>query len=241
MLKTRFAALAAALILSCAGNALAGSIVSGVLQNTVKSPSIDLHHEDLAVPQTQEDDFCVIIAPDDVFVDGLGDSDNSVYAVDLASLSGSLGPVVITDVGWDVTIDPIGASWYSESTFALSTDTDPNAVQPITLSPGAGDDFANDGSPNSYSSGGLVNLIAAIGENLVSVDGMINIELFESFVDNEDMPDANLLSGSSLTFGFRDALTFTEHTVEVKWVPEPASFTLLSLAGMALLGLRRKK
>ena len=241
MLKTRFAALLAALIFGLVSSSIAGTISLGTVSHDTKTNSVDLQHENMAVPQLQEDDFCVELGiSGDVFVDGIGDPDNSTHAVDLAALSASLGPIVITDVGWDVTIDPIGASWYSESSFALTSDTDPSGVQPITLAPGTGEDFANDGSPHNYNSGGLVNLIAAIGENIVATDGIINIELFESFDDVADEADANLLAGSSITFGFRDALTFTEHTAVVKWVPEPASMTLLGLAGLALFGMRRR-
>lgn len=222
-------------VLACAP-AMAGTISVGSIAHTVKTPSIDLNHTGSG---PRGGVICEIIAPSDEFVDLLGDADNSSYDVDLAGLIGAIGPVVITDIGWDVSIESVGASWLSEASFALSTDTDPTPLpQPLTLTPGAGDDFAGSAT---YSSGGPINLIGAIGENLVSVDGLVNIELFESFDDTADATDALLLAGSSLTFVVTDALTFTSSTVEVKWVPEPASFGMLSLAGLVMLLGRRKK
>ncbi len=239
MLKTRLAAFAA-LIFGLVGTSMAGTISYGVLEHTAKTSSVDLQHESLAIAHAQEGDFCVELSNGDVFVGAAGDAGNSLHSVDLAALAGALGPIVITDIGWDVTIEPQGPSWYSEASFALTTDTDPSGAQPVSLSPGTGEDFAFDGSAHNYNSGGLVNLIAAVGENLVATDGVINIELFETFDDASVDPDALLLAGSSITFAFRDALTFTEHTATVKWVPEPASFSLLCLAGLGLLGMRRK-
>ncbi len=230
--------LAVALAATLVGSSLAGTIAIGALSHEVKTPSVDMQHELLAVPPAQEGVvFCEVLGVSDVFYGLPGDPSNSNYAIDVAGIVGASGPVIITDLGWDVTIETNGPSWLSEAVFAFTSDTDPDLVQPITITPGAGDDGPGTAT---YSSGGLVNLVGNGLENIVAVDGIVGLELFDTFEDFADSPDANLLTGSVLTLAVTNALTFESSLVELKWVPEPASFGLLGLAGLLLIATRRK-
>lgn len=120
-------------------------------------------------------------------------------------------------IEWDVTIATVGASWLSEVTFGF-TELD---GQP-SFAPGAGDDTPGTAS---YSSGGVLDL-ADIGIEpfRIDADGVLSIEIFESFDDVEGSLDASFLQGSRMTFYF---------------VPSPASLGVLG-AGAIALGRRRR-
>ncbi|MEL7450973.1 MAG: hypothetical protein AAFN78_17295, partial [Pseudomonadota bacterium] len=91
-----------------------------------------------------------------------GDSDNVILAIDL-------GPATaVTGIGWAVDITPVGFSWYSEATLLF---TDSLGGQGVSVTPGAGDDFAGAGIPMSYSSGGIIDLTNAGIPNIRLADG----------------------------------------------------------------------
>ena len=124
--------------------------------------------------------------------------------------------MMVSDIGWDLTLTTIGASWGSEATFGF------NDV--LYLAPGSGDDFPV--SVMSYNSGGLVDLTDNGFDNLMADDfGNITIELFETFDDVQGEVDAYLEAGSVLRLG----LTY----------PAPGSVMTLGV-GLLCCGRRRR-
>lgn len=121
--------------------------------------------------------------------------------------------VPVIGIGFDVGIEAFDPSWLSEATI------DVNGA--VLVTPGVGDDFPGVGA---YSSGGIIDLVG-LGLEFTATGGIITMELFESFDDGAVAPDGFWLTPSTLTFEF---------------VPEPASLTLLSILGVALMGLRRR-
>ena len=116
--------------------------------------------------------------------DALDDSDNIVIDLDIGANN------LLAGVGWDIGIASVGASWLSEATIQHSSSAgsaDPNA---INLAVGAGEDASGD---QDFSSDGTL-LIFADNElpNVVpGEDGILRLQLFESFDDVADAIDAN--------------------------------------------------
>lgn len=124
--------------------------------------------------------------------------------------------MMVSDIGWDVTLTTFGPSWASEATFGF------NDV--LTLAPGGGDSFPV--SNMRYSSGGMVDLTDNGYDNVYAdPDGHITIELFDTFDDGKGQIDATLGAGSVLRLG----------------VPYPAPGTALTLGlGVLCCGRRRR-
>jgi len=91
----------------------------------------------------------------------------------------------------------------------------------ISLTPGVRDDFPGTGT---YSSGGIVSLIASGQDFHLSSDGLLNLEFFESFDDVAGAPDAIFLPGSTLT---------------IHQFPTPGSLAILGITGLAATRRRR--
>ena len=131
--------------------------------------------------------------------DEQGDSSNDTLSIDVAALAGMPAgtPMTVNSFGWDVTLEVLGLSWFSESVIALGDDA---GAPTLFLQPGEGDDFDST-TPMNYSSNGLVNLASAGLSDLVLSDGVVEIEFYELFDDNPDARDASYLATSTLSFG----------------------------------------
>lgn len=161
--------------------------------------------------------------------DLVGDTDNVILTVEVGS------DTELTGVAWDVGIDPLGASWYSEA----SIDIGGGAVQ---LAPGAADGFATTGAPIFYDSGGIVSFAGAGLPNLVLSDSNgdgsndFTIEFFDSFDDVTDDIDAFWLDGP----GGANPSGLGGFDFETTAVPEPASAICFTMLGLGLVARRRR-
>lgn len=130
------------------------------------------------------------------------------------------GDFQVVGIGWDVTLQTVGASWLSEAVIGFE-----NAVN---LSVGIVDDTPG---TMSYSSGGILDLTSiddGAGGTLdlsffSGADGNIDIEFFESFDDVAGAIDATFLQGS----------------LQIQYVPAPGALAMLGLGGL-VAGRRRR-
>ena len=126
---------------------------------------------------------------------------------------------IITGIAWDVTLTTFNGSWGSEAVFGFEGQ--------INLTPGVADGFSV--SNANYNSGGVIDLTDAGVTNItVGADGILDIELFESFDDVTGEIDGTWQAGSTITI------------VGQNIVPAPASLALLGLGGFAAAGRRRR-
>lgn len=123
--------------------------------------------------------------------------------------------VHIIGLSWNVSLSTQAPSWLSEAGLDLSA-ADGSG---LSLFPGLGDD--TDGA-GSYADS--VNLVPGGLDFSLGQDGMLTGRFFESFYDagNGD-PDA-----------------FWRGSVTVTYVPEPASYGLVALGLLGVVGLRRR-
>lgn len=119
--------------------------------------------------------------------DSLGDPMNDTASSDLGTLLGTPGgPVRVTGIGWNATIETVGASWLSEAVIDFSG--------AVFLTMGIGDDFPSPAGGTNYSSP-IVDLVG-LGLDFVVGNGVLDLEFFESFDDNLNALDATYLNGS---------------------------------------------
>lgn len=150
---------------------------------------------------------------------GLGSSLNEVYNVNLGANA------VVTGIGWDLFIATIGGSWLSEARFNFSSTGD--LFDGVALTPAVGETTPGSGA---YTSGGIIDLTAipdGAGGFIdlsfaVGADGILRIELYESFVDNSGTGDA-----------------FVDGTLTIQYTPAPSAMALLGLGGL-VAGRRRR-
>gem|GEM_PF-576129 len=143
--------------------------------------------------------------------DAQGSALNTVISVALGA------GAEVTGLGWDVTLTSFGASWGSEAVM--------NFGGQIFVTAGVGDDFSV--SNMSYSSGGILDLTDNALPNIVTDGaGNLDIEFFESFVDNAGAGDSIWEQGSFITLA-------------VKGTPTPGSLAVLGLGGL-VAGRRRR-
>jgi len=152
--------------------------------------------------------------------DVLSDPDNDVLLIDVAAGIGlpSGTAVDFNGVGWDITVETVGASWLSEAVFYFDDNIAPDQMG-LFLTVGVGNDAPGVGT---FNSGGVLKLddVAIPVVNLP--DGILRLELFESYDDVADAIDANI-SG----------------TLTIQAVPEPATLALFGMGALALIRRRR--
>ncbi|GAB4383541.1 MAG: hypothetical protein Kow0022_03660 [Phycisphaerales bacterium] len=145
--------------------------------------------------------------------DLVSDPDNVVFDLDL----GGGMQATMHGIGWDVTIQSLGASWLSEARMYFDDNIAPD-LSGLFLAPGVADSFAGAGS---YNSGGILDL----GDNgipdIVLPNGHLRLEFYESFDDVANAIDGFYLAGSVLT-------------LDMTIVPAPGALALLGLGGLAI-------
>jgi hypothetical protein len=145
--------------------------------------------------------------------DASGSPNNSVLSVNIGAGN------TITGIGWDVTVETVGASWLSEPVFRFADSSGADAGLFLTV--GAGNDMP--GTMN-FASGGVLDLSDNGIPNITLADGILQIELFESYDDVPGEIDA-FLTGS-LTIGLLE-------------IPAPGAAALFGLGGLAAARRRR--
>lgn len=146
--------------------------------------------------------------------DAPGSPNNQVFFVNVGA------GVAVNGMGWDVSLTAFGLSWRNELRVLV---TDSSALGGFNLAPGTD---GSPGGPTTYSSnGGILKLANYNIPDVVALgDGLIRLEFFESYDDGVNVQDGVWNSG----FLF------------LQVVPTPASAGLLGLAGVGLLGRKRR-
>ncbi len=125
----------------------------------------------------------------------------------------------ITGIGWNVNLTSIGASWGSEAVMRFNGRSD------IDIAVGGGDTLPV--TNFNYASSVIDLTDAGFPNILIGADGNLEIEFFESFVDNGGTGDAFFEEGSILTIqGF-------------PLVPSPGTLAMFGLGGLAATRRRR--
>ena len=127
-------------------------------------------------------------------MDLLADPDNYILTRRLART-----PEAVVGVGWDLSLESVGASWLSE--FTLYFDGSDRDGSGLHLQPGAGDDFPG---AQTYASPVIQLTDVGIAEIPILQDGRLYIELYEGYDDYSNSVDGHYHHPSSLT---------VEHTV----------------------------
>jgi len=129
---------------------------------------------------------------------------------------------LITGIGWDVHLSTIGASWASEATMLFHTDFNPSSDFTLNV--------ADDSAPVSNQQ--YQSDILDLTDNGLSNIGFhpsfwtLEIEFFDSFVDNAGTGDAFFEEGSVLRFAVFE-------------LPAPGPLALLGFGALAITRRQR--
>lgn len=150
--------------------------------------------------------------------DLVSDPDNVVFDLDISGAFGVAGAqATMHGIGWDVTIQSLGASWLSEARMYFDDNIAPD-LSGLFLAPGVADSFPG---TNSYNSGGIVDLSDNAIPDIVLPNGHLRLEFYESFDDVANGIDGFYLAGSTIT-------------LDMTLVPAPGALALLGLGGLAI-------
>lgn len=154
--------------------------------------------------------------------DVLGSGNNVVLNVDIAAALGmpSGSPVNMNGIGWDLSVQTVGASWRSEARLYFDDNVAPDLLG-LFLNPFTGQNSSGAGTSTS---GGIIKLADVQIANIPLPNGILRLELFESFDDVPNEIDA--FWGGSITV----------QTVEI---PAPGVAGLFGIAGLAAARRRR--
>ena len=112
------------------------------------------------------------------------------------TVSNNIGAgMIITGIGWDLTVGTIGTSWRSEARSQWSTDAGPF----VYVTPGSGDDSPG---TNSYSSGGIIDLVVAGIGYTTNINGNTSLQFFEGYDDYPGSADAYYLRPGTYTLQY---------------------------------------
>lgn len=155
--------------------------------------------------------------------DAVGSPNNVVLLVDVAAGLGlpSGSSVTVTGLDWDVEIEttlagPFGGSWLSEARINFGTIAQPGL---LGLRPGAG---VNNGGTQRFAGG--VNFVDVALPDIILADGIMRLELNETFDDAAGEIDANYLAQSF---------------VSLRAVPAPGAIALMGMGGLIIARRRR--
>jgi hypothetical protein len=166
--------------------------------------------------------------------DGLDAIGNTILQVDLAAeLGGTVGQdVIVTGIGWDTVQSSFNGSYGSEARINLAWIDFVTGLQDLGVgfTPSSTSGVVTD---EVNSSGGIINLVAAIGSNANVEGGIGTISFYETWDDVPGVADGVFGAGSTITLE-------AELVVVAPPIPEPGTAALFSLAAGVLL-LRRRR
>ncbi|KAA0212436.1 MAG: PEP-CTERM sorting domain-containing protein [Leptolyngbya sp. PLA3] len=159
-------------------------------------------------------------------VDGIGDFDNFIAAIDINVVFGTTPGAAVTvfGIGWDVEISTMSPSYLSDAALLHDDYASMGDAAAFVLTPGVANPFPGTAT---YSSGGMVDLTVDVGlPNLVLDTGVLYLEFFEWYDDFASLTDAYWSPGLARLY----------YSVSV---PAPGAVALIGLGGLTLARRRR--
>lgn len=208
----------------CGIAALAGTAMGGTMSRT---PSGPVYHVAPGSGYTKRDPGDVAVA---VNLSGLttwdlvSDASNTVLLIDMAATVGlpSGSAVSVTGIGWDVTVDtltPAQGSFLSQARMYFDDNLAPDLIG-VFLAVGAGQ---NAPGIMNFASAGNIDLSDAGIPNILLPNGILRLELYETFDNAPDAIDA----------------VFSQGGITVVVTPAPGAMALLGLGGLVMARRRR--
>jgi hypothetical protein len=144
-----------------------------------------------------------------------GDAENITRSINIGPGSTVVG------IGWDVGVTAVSPSWLSELQVSFGGST---GLRSLYLSVGVG---SNSSGTQSYTSGGVVDLVGLNLSFAVGADGVLKLEFLEGF-DDAVVPYDGIWNSGTLT-------------LEVLAVPEPSTYGLMALGLLAVGAAARRR